>query len=54
LKGTHFEDVVETNPGKKILFIGKKGDFPDKLQKLLTVNFLNGNPAFEIVEMNEK
>ncbi len=53
-KGTHFEDVVETNPGKKILFIGKKGDFPDKLQKLLIVNFLNGNPAFEIVEMNEK
>ncbi|HET7098858.1 MAG TPA: glycosyltransferase family 39 protein [Patescibacteria group bacterium] len=52
--GTKFEDVKKQNKGKKILFIGKDGDFPDSVKKLLTVNFLNGNPAFEIVEINEK
>lgn len=49
-KGTQFEDIVKINPDKKILFIGKPGDFPQDRQKLLEVNFLNGNPAFEIVE----
>lgn len=48
--GTHYHDVVKANPGKKILFIGKSGDFPDNLPRLLTVDFLNGNRAFEIVE----
>ncbi len=49
-KGTTFEDVRKENMGKKILFIGKPGDFPDTTEKLLKVNFLNGNEAFEIVE----
>jgi 4-amino-4-deoxy-L-arabinose transferase-like glycosyltransferase len=48
--GTKFEDVKKANPGKKILFIGKPGDFPDSAQKLLKINFLNGNKAFEIVD----
>ena len=48
-KGTKFEDIVKQNPGKKMLFIGKSGDFPQNLPKLLTVNFLDGNKAFEIV-----
>ena len=48
--GTQYEDVVKANKGKKILLVGKPGDFPENTKKLLTVNFLNGNPAFEIVE----
>lgn len=48
-KGTQFADIVKENPGKKILFIGKSGDFPEELPRLLSVNFLNGNPAFEVV-----
>jgi 4-amino-4-deoxy-L-arabinose transferase-like glycosyltransferase len=52
--GTHYQDIVNANPGKKILFIGKSGDFPDGLPRLLTVDFLNGNRAFDIVEKNAK
>ena len=52
--GTRYQDIVNANPGKKILFIGKPGDFPDNLPKLLTINFLNGNKAFDIVEKNAK
>lgn len=47
--GTHYKDILAGSPGKKILFIGKHGDFPSSLPKLLTVNFLNGDGAFEIV-----
>jgi 4-amino-4-deoxy-L-arabinose transferase-like glycosyltransferase len=52
--GTHYQNVVDANPDKKILFIGKPGDFPENLPKLLTVDFLNGTGAFEIVEKNAK
>lgn len=48
--GTHYQDILAANPGKKILFIGKHEDFPSNLPRLLTVDFLNGNPAFDIVE----
>lgn len=48
--GTHYQDVVNANRGKKILFVGKQGDFPDNLPRLLTVDFLNGDRVFEIVE----
>jgi hypothetical protein len=48
--GTRYQDIVKANPGKRILFIGKFGDFPEGVQKLLKVNFLNGNEAFEIVQ----
>jgi len=47
--GTRFADIVLQNPGKKILFIGKPGDFPPETKKLLTIDFLNGSGAFEIV-----
>ncbi|MCL4366988.1 glycosyltransferase family 39 protein [Patescibacteria group bacterium] len=49
--GTTFEDIVKENQGKKILFIGKPGDFPSQLPVLYQVNFLNGNPDFQIVEV---
>ena len=49
--GTHFEDIVRENPGKKILFIGKSGDFPKDKQRLLSAKFLNGDDAFDIVEV---
>ena len=49
--GTQFADVVKANPNKKLLFIGRKGDFPADLQRLLSINFLNGENAFDIVEV---
>lgn len=48
--GTQYQDILKANPGKRILFIGKHADFPDYLPRLLTVNFLNGSNAFDIVE----
>jgi len=48
--GTGFEDILKENPNKKILFIGKWGDFPIFWPKLKTINFLDNTPAFEIVE----
>lgn len=50
--GTHFEDIVKVNPGKKILFIGKANDFPSNLPRLLTVKFLDGIIAFEAVSVD--
>lgn len=50
-EGTRFEDVKKANPGKKLLFIGKPGDFPSEATHLKTVNFLDGSRAFEIVEV---
>jgi 4-amino-4-deoxy-L-arabinose transferase-like glycosyltransferase len=48
--GTHYQDILAANLGKKILFIGKKEDFPGNLNRLFTVDFLNGNRAFDVVE----
>jgi len=48
--GTQYQDVVNANPGKKILFIGKPGDFPSYTAKLKEIYFLNGEKAFEIVK----
>lgn len=48
-KGTQYVDIVKENPGKKLLFIGRKEDFPSNLPRLYTVNFLNGDNAFDIV-----
>ena len=49
-KGTQYQDIINKNLDKKILFIGKPGDFPVYVPRLLTVNFLNGDIAFEVVE----
>ena len=48
--GTKYEDIVRENPEKKILFIGKPGDFPEYKEVLTRIDFLNGEEAFEIVE----
>lgn len=48
--GTKYQDIVKENLGKKILFIGKSSDFPDSIKRLYTVDFLNGNRAFDVVE----
>lgn len=48
-EGTKFKDILAQNPGKRLLFIGKQGDFPDNIPKLKKISFLDGNPAFEIV-----
>lgn len=50
-KGTQFSDIVKANLHKKLLFIGRKGDFPKEIPRLLSVNFLNGESAFDIVEV---
>ncbi len=50
-EGTQFADIVRENPGKKLLFIGRKGDFPKATPRLFSVNFLNGENAFDIVEV---
>lgn len=50
-EGTQFSDIVKENPGKKLLFVGRKGDFPKELPRLLSINFLNGENAFDIVEV---
>jgi len=50
-KGTQFADIVKANPGKKLLFIGRKGDFPKDTTRLLSVDFLNNENAFDIVEV---
>ncbi len=49
-KGTQFADILKVNPGKKLLFIGRSGDFPKELPRLYSVNFLNNENAFDIVE----
>lgn len=50
-KGTRFEDIVKANLGKKLLLIGRGGDFPEEIPRLLSVNFLNDENAFDIVEV---
>ncbi len=50
-KGTQFADIVKANPGKKLLFIGRNGDFPKEIPRLFSINFLNGENAFDIVEV---
>ena len=49
-KGTQQKDILEQNKDKNLLFIGKAGDFPYGGRSLLTINFLDGTPAFEIVD----
>lgn len=49
-EGTGYEDIIKKYPDKKILFIGKPGDFPTDTKKLEKINFLDGKEAFEIVE----
>lgn len=49
-KGTQQKDILEKYKDKKILLIGKPGDFPYGGRLLLNVNFLDGTPAFLIVD----
>jgi len=48
--GTKYEDIIKTNPDKKILFIGKPSDFSENAKILEKINFLDGEVAFEITE----
>lgn len=48
-KGTQFADIVKENKGRRLLFIGKATDFPKEIPRLLSVKFLNGRDAFDIV-----
>ncbi len=53
-KGTQFEDLVKENPEKKLLFIGRKIDFPVNIPRLYSVDFLNGENVFDMVAINNK
>ncbi|MDP3973543.1 MAG: glycosyltransferase family 39 protein [Candidatus Daviesbacteria bacterium] len=48
---TQFADIVRDNPGEKLLFIGREGDFPKEMPRLLSIDFLNGDNAFDVVEV---
>lgn len=50
-KGTQYKDVIKSEPGKKLLIIGKPGDFPKDAPILKTVKFLDNSEAFEITEV---
>ncbi|MFZ3301994.1 MAG: glycosyltransferase family 39 protein [Microgenomates group bacterium] len=47
-EGTMYGDIVTHYADKKILFIGKSGDFPANAKILERINFLDGTEAFEI------
>lgn len=49
-KGTTYSDIKNKEKGKKLLFVGKPGDFPSNLPRELEVYFLDGSKAFEAVE----
>lgn len=49
-EGTKYSDIVAQNPDKKLLFIGKPGDFLSDVPILQTIFFLDGQKAFIIVE----
>jgi len=49
-EGTRYQDVIAANPGMKILFIGKPGDFPAGTNILERIYFLDGKEAFEIAQ----
>ena len=48
--GTRYEDIAKQNQGKRVLFIGKPGDFPVERKVLFTGYYLNGEIAFEVVD----
>lgn len=48
--GTHYSDILAQNKGKKLLFIGKPGDFAKGSKILYQVNFLDNSPAFEVTD----
>lgn len=47
-EGTTYGDIVTHYADKKILLIGKKGDFPPEAKILERINFLDDTEAFEI------
>jgi len=49
-QGTKYEDIITQNKGKRLLFVGKPGDFPENINRLKIVNFLDGTKVFEIIE----
>lgn len=49
-EGTRYQDIINANKDKSILFIGKPGDFSESVVILETIYFKNGEVAFEITE----
>lgn len=51
-EGTKFSDIRKNN-GKRLLVIGRSIDFPQDIPRLYNIDFLNGERAFDIVEVNK-
>lgn len=49
-RGTTPLDILEEYKGKRLLLIGKAGDFPSGVRQLQVIKFLDGSVAFEIVD----
>lgn len=49
-KGTQQQDILKQYKDKKMLLIGKNGDFLYGGRKLKQINFLDGTTAFEIID----
>jgi hypothetical protein len=49
-KDSNYNDIFNKNTGKRILFIGRSGDFGGDVNILKEVSFLDGSPAFLIVK----
>lgn len=49
-EGTKMGDIIQNNPGKKILFVGTPEEIPKNSNILKEIKFLNGTPAFEITD----
>ena len=47
---SNYKDIESENVGKRILFIGKPSDFSDDVRVLKTINFLDGQSAFSVVD----
>ncbi|EKD89938.1 MAG: hypothetical protein ACD_32C00111G0003 [uncultured bacterium] len=50
-EGTRFVDIVSENPSKKLLFIGRAVDFPKEVPRIFSIDFLDGERAFDIVQV---
>ena len=50
-EGARFVDIVSENPSKKLLFIGRAVDFPKEVPRIFSIDFLDGERAFDIVQV---
>lgn len=52
-KYTFGDVIIEDLKGRNILAVGRKSEFPPETKYLATFNYLNGEPAYVLVDANE-